>query len=74
MRLIVTLYGNCLFCYVAVVIQLYILRAHASYLTTWMENCGGPPIGLVLQSCFTTQVDEYDSLLIEMVLQRFSEC
>lgn len=67
------MYGHCLFCYVTVVIQLHILRARASYLTAWMENCGGPPIGLVLQSCFTTQV-EYDSLPIELVLQRFSEC
>lgn len=74
MYLNVTLCGHCLFCYVTVVIQLHILRAHASYLTTWMENCGGPPIGLVLHSCFTTQVKEYDSLPIEPVLQRFSEC
>jgi len=55
-------------------VQLHILRAHASYLTAWMENCGGPAIGLVLQICFTTQVDEYDRLPIEPVLQRFSEC
>jgi len=70
----VTLYGHCLFCYVTVVIQLHILRARASYLTTLMENCGGPPIGLVLQSCFTTQLEEYDSLPIELVLWKFSEC
>ena len=74
MHLSVTLYGHCLFCYVTVVIQLHILRGRGSYLTTLMEHCGGPPIGLVLQSCFATQVEEYDGLPIEPVLLRFSEC